>query len=90
MHTFSLVHDDLPALDNDDERRGRRASWAQFGEADAILAGDALLAEAFRLALSYPTADVARELGRATLGMIGGQYLDIDGARRRPRRRCTG
>src|SRR5919202_49229 len=55
VHAFSLVHDDLPGLDNDELRRGRRSTWAQFGEGVAILAGDALLAEAFRLALSYPT-----------------------------------
>ena len=63
VHAFSLVHDDLPAL----------------GEAIGILAGDALLAEAFRLALTYPTPAVARELAQATLGMIGGQYLDVTG-----------
>src|SRR5437762_10486642 len=79
VHAFSLVHDDLPALDNDAERRGRPAAWAEFGEAVAVLAGDALLAEAFRLALSYPTPHVGRELAQATLGMIGGQYLDITG-----------
>jgi geranylgeranyl diphosphate synthase type II len=79
VHSFSLVHDDLPALDNDDVRRGRPSTWARFGEADAILAGDALVAEAFRLALSYPTPLVARELADATLGMIGGQHLDIHG-----------
>src|SRR6184192_2618230 len=77
VHTFSLVHDDLPALDNDELRRGRPSAWARYGEAVAILAGDALLAEAFRLALSYPTPAVGRELAQATLGMIGGQYLDI-------------
>ena len=77
VHAFSLVHDDLPALDDDTERRGRASTWARFGHAEGILAGDALLAEAFRLALSYPTAAVARELAQATLGMIGGQYLDI-------------
>ena len=55
VHTFSLVHDDLPALDDDEERRGQPSVWARYGEATAILAGDALLAEAFRLALSYPT-----------------------------------
>src|SRR5438128_1232859 len=77
IHAFSLVHDDLPSLDDDSERRGRPSVWAQFGEATAILAGDALHAEAFRLALSYPTPHVARELAQATLGMIGGQYLDI-------------
>jgi geranylgeranyl diphosphate synthase, type II len=77
VHNFSLVHDDLPALDNDDVRRGNPSVWARYGEAIAVLAGDALLAEAFRLALSYPTPSVARELVQATLGMIGGQYLDI-------------
>jgi geranylgeranyl diphosphate synthase, type II len=77
VHNFSLVHDDLPALDNDSVRRGNPSVWAHHGEAIAILAGDALLAEAFRLALSYPTPAVGRELAQATLGMIGGQYLDI-------------
>jgi geranylgeranyl pyrophosphate synthase len=67
----------LPALDNDAERRGRASTWSEFGEAVAVLAGDALLAEAFRLALSYPFPHVGRELAQATLGMIGGQYLDI-------------
>ena len=80
VHAFSLVHDDLPALDNDAERRGRPSVWAQHGEAVAILAGDALLAEAFRLALSYRVPEVGRELAQATLGMIGGQYLDITGS----------
>jgi geranylgeranyl diphosphate synthase type II len=79
VHNFSLVHDDLPALDNDELRRGRPSTWAQHGEAVAILAGDALLAEAVRLSLSYPSPAVARELVQATLGMIGGQYLDITG-----------
>src|SRR2546422_6259013 len=79
VHAFSLVHDDLPALDNDAERRGRPSVWAQHGEAVAILAGDALLAEAFRLALSYQVPQIGRELAQATLGMIGGQYLDITG-----------
>jgi geranylgeranyl diphosphate synthase type II len=80
VHTFSLVHDDLPCMDDDRERRGRPSTWAQFGEGVGLLAGDALLAEAFRLALAYPTPEVARELAQATLGMIGGQYLDIGGA----------
>ncbi len=79
VHTFSLVHDDLPALDDDDERRDRPSAHIAFGEAAALLAGDALLAEAFRLALSYPTPAVARELVQATLGMIGGQYRDVAG-----------
>jgi geranylgeranyl diphosphate synthase type II len=79
VHTFSLVHDDLPALDDDEERRGRASAHVAFGEAAAILAGDALLAEAFRLALSYPTPAVGRELAQATLGMIAGQYRDVTG-----------
>jgi geranylgeranyl diphosphate synthase, type II len=79
VHSFSLVHDDLPALDDDAERRGEPSVWAQYDEATAILAGDALLAEAFRLALRYPAGGVARELVGATLGMIGGQWLDIRG-----------
>jgi len=76
VHNFSLVHDDLPALDDDELRRGRPSTWAQFDETTAVLAGDALLAEAFRLAVSYPTPFVARELVQATLGMIGGQHAD--------------
>ena len=56
VHAFSLVHDDLPALDDDDERRGRASAHVAFGEGVALLAGDALLAEAFRLALTYPSA----------------------------------
>jgi geranylgeranyl diphosphate synthase type II len=78
VHSFSLVHDDLPALDDDDERRGQPSVWAAYGEATAILAGDALVAEAFRLALGCGV-DVARELVDATLGMIGGQQLDLEG-----------
>jgi geranylgeranyl diphosphate synthase type II len=80
VHNFSLVHDDLPSLDNDEERRGQPSTWKHYGEAVGILAGDALLAEAFRLATSYDTPLVARELAHATLGMIGGQYLDITGS----------
>ena len=67
---------------------GRRPG-PSYGEATAILAGDALLAEAFRLALAYPTPAVARELVEATLGMIGGQQLDLEGGAR-PRASCTG
>jgi geranylgeranyl diphosphate synthase, type II len=76
VHNFSLVHDDLPSLDNDSERRGKPSVWSLYGDGKALLAGDALLAEAFRLACSYPSSTVARELAEATLGMIGGQYLD--------------
>jgi geranylgeranyl diphosphate synthase type II len=77
VHTFSLVHDDLPALDDDIERRGRESTWVAFDEAAALLAGDALLAEAVRLALTYDSNDLARELLAATLGMIGGQYREL-------------
>jgi geranylgeranyl diphosphate synthase, type II len=76
VHNFSLVHDDLPSLDNDTERRGKPSVWSVYGEGKALLAGDALVAEAFRLACAYPSSTVARELAEATLGMIGGQYLD--------------
>jgi geranylgeranyl diphosphate synthase type II len=79
VHTFSLVHDDLPALDADEERRGQPSTWKHYGEAVGVLAGDALLAEAFRLAASYDRTHVTRELAEATLGMIGGQYLDVTG-----------
>src|SRR6187402_3135229 len=79
VHTFSLVHDDLPALDDDEERRGRPSAHVAFGEGVALLAGDALLAEAFRLALMSESPEVPRRLAVATLGMIGGQYRDITG-----------
>jgi geranylgeranyl diphosphate synthase type II len=77
VHTFSLVHDDLPALDDDVLRRGQPSAHVRFGEGVAILAGDALLTEAFRLVLRYPSPDPARELALATVGMIGGQYVDV-------------
>jgi geranylgeranyl pyrophosphate synthase len=87
VHNFSLV-DDLPALDDDAERRGKASVWAAFGEGKALLAGDALLAEAFRTRVSYRTPAVVRELAEATLGMIGGQYLDTMEPTRASRR-CT-
>ena len=77
VHSFSLVHDDLPALDDDDVRRGKAAVHVEFGETTAVLTGDALLVEAFRLALSYATPEVGRELAQTTAGMIGGQHLDL-------------
>jgi geranylgeranyl diphosphate synthase, type II len=77
VHSFSLVHDDLPALDDDDERRGRPTVHVRFGEAQAILGGDALLTEAFALSLRGGGSEVGRELAWATAGMIGGQYLDV-------------
>lgn len=80
VHAFSLVHDDLPSMDDDDERRGRPSAHVAFGEAVALLAGDALLAEAFRLAATYEDPAIAAELAAATVGMIGGQYRDITGS----------
>lgn len=79
VQAFSLVHDDLPALDDDRERRGRPSVWARYGEGSAVLAGDALLARAFGLAATYGTATVVRELSDAVLGMIAGQQLDLAG-----------
>jgi geranylgeranyl diphosphate synthase type II len=79
VHTFSLVHDDLPSMDDDAERRGRPSAHVAFGEAVALLGGDALLAEALRLALAYDDPAIARELVDATLRMIGGQYRDVTG-----------
>jgi geranylgeranyl diphosphate synthase type II len=79
VHSFSLVHDDLPALDDDAVRRGRPSAHVAYSEGVALLAGDALLVEAFRLALSYDDPAIARELADATLGMIAGQHRDITG-----------
>ena len=86
VHTYSLIHDDLPAMDDDDFRRGRPTSHKKFGEAVAILAGDALCAEAFRVAAQNRmgrqerVADVVFELARASgaVGMVGGQVIDIE------------
>jgi geranylgeranyl diphosphate synthase type II len=68
-------------MDDDEERRGHPSTWKKFGEGVAVLAGDALLGEAVRLAARYESSAVARELAEAALGMIGGQYLDtmVDG-----------
>jgi geranylgeranyl diphosphate synthase, type II len=85
IHTFSLVHDDLPAMDDDDLRRGRPTNHKVFGEAMAILAGDAMTTMAFDLiatdAEPAKAAALVRELAHASgpEGMIGGQVLDIDG-----------
>ena len=81
IHCFSLVHDDLPALDNDDLRRGRPTTHRAHGEALAILAGDALTSVAFEVALASRRrpADIARELGAATTAMIAGQVYDTLG-----------
>ena len=92
IHTYSLIHDDLPALDNDDLRRGRPTCHKVFGDAMAILAGDALLTLAFEV-LSKLDADaerrveLVRELATASGtvgGMIGGQVNDIEGEGKRP------
>jgi len=90
VHTYSLIHDDLPALDNDDLRRGKPSCHKAFGEATAILAGDALLTRAFEI-LSRPGAPEARKLGLIhTLssaigtrgGMVAGQVVDLETAGR--------
>ena len=88
VHSYSLIHDDLPAMDDDDLRRGKPSCHVAFGEDVAILAGDALYAEAFKLILSEQPGDPSRllkasaELASATgvNGMVGGQYLDVEGA----------
>jgi geranylgeranyl diphosphate synthase type II len=85
IHTYSLIHDDLPAMDDDDLRRGRPTLHVKHGEDVAILAGDALYAEAFAHLLGHQEGEpaqvlaAARELAEATGvdGMVGGQYLDI-------------
>ena len=79
VHSFSLVHDDLPALDDDDVRRGKPTVHAEFGERTAILVGDALLAEAFRLVAATGRPDAVVALAAATSKMIGGQHLDFEG-----------
>jgi geranylgeranyl diphosphate synthase type II len=87
IHTYSLIHDDLPAMDDDDMRRGQPSCHKAFGEDVAILAGDALYAEAFRLLLSEQQSEprnvlaAARRLaaGTGVEGMVGGQYIDVAG-----------
>ncbi|HXE74385.1 MAG TPA: farnesyl diphosphate synthase [Candidatus Xenobia bacterium] len=87
IHTYSLIHDDLPALDNDDLRRGRPTCHKKFGEATAILAGDALLTLAFEIIGRLPRGGgVQTELARAIgtrAGMIGGQIADLEAERQR-------
>jgi geranylgeranyl diphosphate synthase type II len=84
IHTYSLIHDDLPAMDDDDLRRGRPTSHVRFGEDVAILAGDGLFAEAMRLFCEQPgqpdrVLAALTELAAATGvgGMVGGQYVDV-------------
>ncbi|MBE0597404.1 MAG: polyprenyl synthetase family protein [Desulfuromonadales bacterium] len=87
IHTYSLIHDDLPAMDNDDFRRGQPTNHKVFGEAIAILAGDGLLTEAFLL-LAAPSAPLPAEIrcqvirliakAAGSLGMVGGQVVDME------------
>ena len=94
IHTYSLIHDDLPAMDDDELRRGRPTSHVVFGENVAILAGDGLFAEALRLFAEHQQGEPgrgargpARALGAIGVdGMVGGQYVDVDtGSRARGR-----
>ena len=86
IHTYSLIHDDLPSMDNDDLRRGMPTNHIKFGEANAILAGDALLNKAFEIMSSVknlPAKTVLRAINiisvsSGTEGMIGGQIVDIE------------
>lgn len=79
IHTYSLIHDDLPCMDNDDYRRGRPTNHKVYGEAMAILAGDALLTDAFCIASTSGISDAIAVLAECagSLGMVGGQVLDI-------------
>ncbi|MBF0281947.1 MAG: polyprenyl synthetase family protein [Zetaproteobacteria bacterium] len=85
MHTYSLIHDDLPAMDNDDLRRGQPTCHKKFDEATAILAADALQALAFELVTTLPTTDSTKlsliqslAIASGAQGMVGGQMLDIE------------
>ncbi len=88
IHTYSLIHDDLPAMDDDDLRRGRPTCHVAYGENVAILAGDGLFAEAFKLVLDRQRGEpervlsALREISEAigVGGMVGGQYVDVAGA----------
>lgn len=89
IHTGSLIHDDLPAMDDDDYRRGRLTNHKKFGEATAILAGDSLFLDPFGLVANAELADKIKvqliaELSQAsgTYGMVGGQMLDMEGEER--------
>jgi geranylgeranyl diphosphate synthase type II len=87
IHTYSLIHDDLPGMDNDDLRRGKPTNHKVFGEGIAILAGDALLTQAFEIAAScsgwkrYSTKDIVMEIAKASgsLQLIAGQVADLEG-----------
>ena len=79
LHNYTLVHDDLPAMDNDMERRGKPTVWTKFGEANAILVGDALQALAFEAAANAPrnVAEIVAALGAAGVGVVQGQVEDL-------------
>lgn len=78
IHTYSLIHDDLPAMDNDDMRRGKPSSHKAFGEANAILAGDALQALAFLALSQCASKDTLEPVARGALQMVMGQSLDVN------------
>ena len=80
IHTYSLMHDDLPSMDDDDIRRGHPTAHKAFGEANAILGGDGLLTMAFDVAAQTGYAAVVREIAQAAgvAGMVGGQVLDLE------------
>jgi geranylgeranyl diphosphate synthase type II len=94
VHTYSLIHDDLPAMDDDDLRRGRPTAHKAYGEAEAILAGDALLTLAFEVVATRPSGErlsgrraaavavLARRAGHS--GMVGGQLADLEAERKPP------
>ncbi|MDR0532077.1 MAG: polyprenyl synthetase family protein [Oscillospiraceae bacterium] len=77
VHTYSLIHDDLPCMDNDDYRRGRPSCHKQFGEAVAVLAGDALLTQAFAALAHRPDMVALLAHAAGAEGMVGGQMLDL-------------
>lgn len=87
LHTYSLIHDDLPCMDDDDERRGRPTNHKAFGETTAVLAGDCLQAEAFAAVCAAPVGEAERFRCCAILsraaglpGICGGQFMDLNGA----------
>lgn len=81
IHTYSLIHDDLPSMDNDDLRRGKPTCHKAFNESTAILAGDGLLTMAFEQAAMTGSTEIVREIARAAgvAGMVGGQQFDLEG-----------
>ena len=80
LHNYTLVHDDLPSMDNDRVRRGKPTVWVKYGEAQAVLAGDALLALAYKVAAKAPrnAAEIVAVLGDKGIGVVAGQVEDLD------------